>query len=300
MSQLRNIVILLFLTIPGIYAGNSIDSLPRLDLSKIAHINQGDSYITFPTDIGNLEPLMFEANINPNFVIRQQKNSKLMAVLTPQISLRMYNEYSYPVKTPSYIPQLSLYYLLGENNDLKHLTVFGRLAHHSNGQDGSFYHEDGSINLDTGNFSTNFFELGAIRTSYNSELQAVRFYKSSLEVHPKKWMYDKLVGQYSGLRWNNSFIAYKLPGDYKVFKKIRKAKFSAKFEGTWMLDNINDWSTFDFNRFNGAFTFYYHPNFFEDIGLFIQLYHGQDYYNIYFKHRLTIIRFGIMTEILRF
>lgn len=300
MNQLRKIVILLFLAIPEVYAGNSIDSLPRLDLSKIAQINQGDSYITFPTDIGNLEPLMFEANLIPNFVIRERKDTKLMAVLTPQVTLRMYNEYSYPVKTPSYIPQVSIYYLLGENEDVRHITVFGRLAHHSNGQDGDFYREDGTINLDTGNFSTNFFELGYIATSYNFELQAVRFFKSSLEVHPRKWMYKELVGQYSGLRWNNSFIAYKLPGDRKIFKKIRRASFSIKLEATWMVDNINDWSTFDFDRFDGGFTFYYHPKFLEDIGLFVQLYHGQDYYNIYFRHQLNVIRFGIMTELLRF
>ena len=299
MIRLLHIVLLLLWTSSSV-AKEYLDSIPRLDLSKIAHINQGDSYITFPTDIGNIEPLLFEANINPNFVIRERKDSKLMAVLTPQVTIRMYNEYSYPVKTPSYIPQLSLYYLLGKNEDLKHITIFGRLAHHSNGQDGGFYKEDGTINLETGNFSTNFFELGYIATSYSFDLQAVQFFKSSLEVHPRKWMYEEQVGQYSGLRWNNSFIAYKLPGDRNIFKKIRRASFSIKVETTWMLDKINDWSTFNFNRFSGAFTLYYHPKFLEDIGFFVQYYHGQDYYNIYFRHQLNVIRFGIMTELLRF
>ena len=87
-----------------------IDSLlPKLSLDRIALINQTDSYITFPTDIGNIEPLMFEANVNPSFVIRQREDSKLMAVLTPQITIRMYNEDSYPVRTPNYIPQVSVY-----------------------------------------------------------------------------------------------------------------------------------------------------------------------------------------------
>jgi len=40
--------------------------------------------------------------------------------------------------------------------------------------------------------------------------------------------------------------------------------------------------------------------FLEDIGFFIQFYHGTDYYNIYFQNQLNIIRFGLMTEILRF
>jgi len=34
--------------------------------------------------------------------------------------------------------------------------------------------------------------------------------------------------------------------------------------------------------------------------LFVQLYHGYDYYNINYQHQMSIIRFGLMTEILRF
>ena len=58
-----------------------IDSvLPELTLSKIALINRTVSYVTFPLDIGNIEPLMFEANVNPSFIIRERQDSKLMAV----------------------------------------------------------------------------------------------------------------------------------------------------------------------------------------------------------------------------
>ena len=295
-----NISILLFLSFLGSQAQTSTDTLPRLYLAQIAHVNQSDSYITFPADIGNLEPLMFEANLNPNFVVRKRADSKLMMVLTPQITIRMFNEESYPVKTPSYIPQLSLYYLFGYPELAHHTTLFARLAHHSNGQDGDFYNYDGSINLQSGNFSTNFFEIGFIDTSYGSQINAVKFFKSSLEIHPKNWMIDELQGQYSGLRWHNSFFAYKLPLDRGFFSKKRKANFSVKFETTWMIDEINDWKTFDTKRFSGAFTFYYHPKFLEDIGFFVQFYHGLDYYNIYFEHQLDVIRFGLMTEILRF
>ena len=109
-----NIYILLLMINCSFFAiAQEVDSiLPELTLSKIALINQTDSYITFPFDIGNIEPLMFEANINPSFIIREREDAKLMAVLTPQIVIRMYNEESYPVRTPSYIPQVSFYYLL--------------------------------------------------------------------------------------------------------------------------------------------------------------------------------------------
>ena len=297
MKTNARILILFLCASHFVFSQKAVDSMPQLDLYKIALINQTDSYITFPTDIGNIEPLVFEANVNPSFVIRQRNDSKLMAVLTPQIIIRMYNEDSYPVRTPSYIPQISAYYLVSKKEALNNLVLFGKLAHHSNGQDGSFYNEDNSINLQTGNFSTNFMEFGILKTGYSKSLKAIKTIKSSFEIHPKIWMFKELQGKYSGLRWHNSFTSFKLP--IRNDKK-NKANFSVKAETILMLDNYNDLNVFDIDRLNVSFTFYYHPKFLEDIGLFVQFYHGMDYYNIYFDHQLSIIRFGIMTEILRF
>ncbi|WP_232730394.1 hypothetical protein [Lacinutrix sp. Bg11-31] len=275
--------------------------LPQINLEKIAQVNQGESYITFPFDIGNLEPLIFEANVSPNFIIRERKDSRLMAVLTGQIVIRMYDEYSFPVKTPSYIPQIAFYFLTGHKESVNKLTLFGKIAHHSNGQDGNFYDENGDINLQSGNFATNYVELGFLKSSYSNKLNAFKFIKSAIEVHPKPWMLEELQGQYSGLRWHNTFLAYKFPIKGSIIKsKEQRANFSLKAETTWMLDNFNNNNAFNINRLNASLIVYYHPKFLEDIGLFIQLYHGMDYYNVYFNHQLSIIRFGIMTEVLRF
>ncbi len=290
--------ILISLTFGCINSQEKKDDAPHLNLTKIALINQTDSYITFPTDIGNIAPLMFEANISPSFIIRQRKDSRLMAVLTSQVIIRMYNEDSYPIRTPSYIPQVSFYYLAGDKQSKTYNTFFGRIAHHSNGQDGSFYDENEFINLQSGNFATNFFEIGFIRASHSSTLNAIKFFKSSLEVHPKNWMLKELQGQYSGLRWHNTFEAFKLP--FIKSDKDGNPNFSLKFETSLMLDNYNNLELFDLDRLNASLTFYYHPKFLEDIGLFVQFYHGMDYYNIYFQDKLDIIRFGIMTEVLRF
>ncbi|MCK0189624.1 hypothetical protein [Arenibacter sp. F20364] len=299
MNKYCSISILLYLLISQALAQGVSDSLPQFNLGKIAQVNQGDSFITFPTDIGNMEPLMFEANVNPSFVVRKRKDSRLMAVLTAQITIRMYNEESYPVKTPSYIPQISAYYLVGAKNSADRSTIFVKMGHHSNGQDGSFYNDDGNINLQTGNFATNFFEMGWLKTDYSSNLRAEKIFKTSLEVHPRSWMLQELHGQYSGLRWHNAFLAYKLPLKMGPRGSI-KANFSLKAETMWSLDKLYDWDTFNIKRLNASVTFYYHPKFLEDIGFFVRYYHGMDYYNIYFQHRLDVVRFGIMTELLRF
>lgn len=291
------ILFLFFLTVHFAFSQKDVDTLPLLDLYKIALINQTDSYITFPTDIGNIESLMFEANVNPSFVVRERKDSKLMAMLTPQITIRMYNQESFPVRTPSYIPQVSVYYLANEKEALNYLVLFGKIAHHSNGQDGGFYNDDNKINLQSGNFATNFFEFGFLKTGYSNRLKAIKTIKTSIEIHPKSWMLQEMKSNYSGLRWHNSFKSFKFP---LTDSHSEKANFTLKAEITIMLDNFNDLAVFDLDRFNASMTFYYHPKFLEDIGLFVQFYHGMDYYNIYFERQLSIIRFGIMTEILRF
>lgn len=280
-----------------VFTQKDVDIIPKLDLYKIALINQTDSYITFPTDIGNIEPLMFEANVIPSFIVRERDDSKLMALLTPQITIRMYNVESFPIRTPSYIPQISLYYVANKKETLNWLVLFGKIAHHSNGQDGEFYNGDKSINLKSGNFATNFIELGFIKTGYSNKFKALNTIKSSFELHPKSWMLTELQGKYSGLRWHNSFTSFKFS---LKDNENKKANFSLKAETTLTLDSFNDLDIFNLKRLNTSLTFYYHPKFLEDIGLFVQFYRGMDYYNIYFEHELSIIRFGIMTESLRF
>ncbi len=272
--------------------------LPKINLSTIIQVNQGNSYITTPTDIGNIEPLMFEANIIPNFLIRSSKDSRLMGVLTAQIIIRMYNEYSYPVRTPSYMPHVTVYYRLSDKEKVKRLTAFARYEHHSNGQDGDFFLEDGSPNLKTGDFSTNFFEAGFIKTFYNQKLKAVQFFRSSFEWHPENLTASELIGDYSLYRWNSSFSVFKLPEKSKNGKK--KARLSLKADATWMFGELFDWNACSLNRINFGLTAFYSPKFLEDIGFFVHYYHGLDYYNMYYSHQLDVLRFGIMTEILRF
>ena len=172
------------------FVQEKLDTLPRWDLTKIALVNQSDSYITFPVDIGNLEPLIFEANVNPNFVIRERADSKLMAVLFLQVRIRMYNKESYPVQTPIYIPQISVYHLLSEKDRFVKRAIFGKVAHHSNGQDGTFFKDSTAteVNFRSGNFATNVLEFGILRSFYNEKRNALRFFRFSVELHPSNWM----------------------------------------------------------------------------------------------------------------
>ncbi len=293
-------ILLLGFTIPlTVFAQVKNEPVPEIGLTTIAQVNQGNSYITAPIDIGNIEPLWFEANIIPSFHIRQNKDSRLMGVLTPQIIIRMYQEKSAPVRTPSYIPQITVYYKLKSKTEANSLSLFGKIAHHSNGQDGEYMLDNGEINLKTGDFSTNFFEIGFIKTNFNKKFNAVQFFGTSFEIHPKSLTNTSMIGSYGLYRWNSVFSIFKLPVNKENNKK-KRASISLKGESTWMFGDLYDWDWYSLNRLNLSFTFYYHPKFLEEIGVFINIYHGMDYYNIYFNHQISVIRFGLMTEILQF
>ncbi|MDY0142534.1 MAG: hypothetical protein RBR97_11635 [Bacteroidales bacterium] len=294
------VFLIIFLLINSLICmGQKSDTTHQIGLAIISQVNQGNSYITFPTDIGNIEPLWFEGNLMPNFHLRQSKDSRLMGVLTPQIILRMYQEASYPVRSPSYIPQFTFYYLFKDKGNQKSTSVFGRIAHHSNGQAESFFLDNGDINTKSGDFSTNYFEGGVIRTNFNKRFNAYQFFKTSLEVYPQNWYTDDLNGIFSPVRWHNTFSIFKL-SNKDIDRTKRSADISLKGEATWMFGSLNEWKIASINRLSLSFTFYYHPRFLEDVGLFVQYYQGLDYYNMSFNHQLYVLRFGIMTEKLRF
>ncbi len=269
---------------------------PNIQLSLISQVNQGNSYITFPTDIGNIEPLIFEGNVIPNFMIRTNKKSRVLAVLTPQIIIRMYNSYSHPVKTPSYMPQITGYYLIGNREQDELLTVFGRVAHHSNGQREDLILPNGNINFDAGDFYTNYIEFGGIVTSRSKSTNAMKFLKTSIEYHPENDMHILLGNTFSRFRWHNEFSAFKLPRK----ENSDKAQMSLDIKTTWLFGEMGGISSVTLERLQTSITFSYFPKFLEEIGLFVQFYSGKDYYNVYFNENRTMLRFGFMTDKLRF
>lgn len=53
----KNIVLVFIIVITTITSAQTkVDTTAILSLDKIAQVNQGESYVTFPFDIGNLEP----------------------------------------------------------------------------------------------------------------------------------------------------------------------------------------------------------------------------------------------------
>lgn len=134
----------------------------KLTFKDLIRVNRPLSYATFGEGLGNLEPLLFEAQIASGFYITG-KRSKWALQFSPHIILRMKRTESLPVENPSYIAPISFRYSLGFWEKLfqrklhypqAYATVV--LAHHFNGQERPFFKDKGSINIENGSFSTNY------------------------------------------------------------------------------------------------------------------------------------------------
>lgn len=260
--------------------------------------NQTDSYMTFSQGLGNMEPLIFEALVSPYFLLRTSIDSRWGATISPAIMIRMYAEESLPVRTPSYMPNISFYHQLKSSKNYRIVYLFLNLTHHSNGQNGSFFNSDGSINTLSGDFSTNFLELGFF---FNQNLvpfsNTYEYFKSSIEYHIDANRSAELEGRYSFLRWHNNirifrFLGYKTNSKRLLFDKT--PAIQTKVETTWMFGEINDTNFFDFSkRFNFSLTFSYRPKFLSDVSFFANFYSGEDYYNMHFHKRITVLRVGL-------
>ncbi len=268
---------------------------PESSFFQTIRANQRDSYITLGGGLGNIDPLIFEARIAPYFLLRTSDNSRWGATLSPDIILRMYAEESYPVRTPSYMPNLTFYHHLNNSEGRKLQYIFLTVAHHSNGQDDNFFLEDGSLNTHSGDFSTNYFEFGAF---FNQKLvpfaNTTEYFKTSVEYHIDFNRSQELKGRYSFLRWNNSIRVFRSFTSIRSLKLNKNPRLQSTLETNWLFGDIGDAGFFDLKeRFNISFTIAYRPRNLTDVSFFINAYSGKDYYNMYFGERLSVIRMGL-------
>jgi len=290
------------------------DSLAHEKFLTLVNANREQSYITFGDGIGNVEPLLFEAKLSPSyFFSRSQRKWALM--INPQVQIRMLNKKSLPIRNPSYRVYITYFQELGfwKESFLRKLfydnaVLFGSVAHHSNGQDGDFYKDKATkeINEDA-NFATNFLEGGlssyriiALRENHFS----IREIKVSAEYHPKKWMADELEELYGPYRL---YATFGLMGPRKIIENRTNLvqwlqQSSIEIKGGWIFGTMQNAAFAEASRrLVVDVTYKYYPKWFDEVAFFVRFYRGQDYYNIHFINReLTNLSFGITSNIMNY
>jgi len=259
------------------------------------------SKLIIGSGFGNMESLIFEADLVPYFMLSINKNVRWGIELSPRIIMRMYNRESYPVRTPSFMPRITIFYHLIDTEDEKRdLFTYASLYHHSNGQDGNFYTADGiTINTKSGSFSTNWIEAGVFLSrpdpNFTHNVNYFKFYAA----------YDfqqdlNMDGIYGRLRFiTNLQSNLNLSKVFSVFRHADKSRIYTLNQSVrlgWIADQLIDIKGFDRRRLLFQYTVNIKPPFLNNVTIFAQYYYGQDYYNIYFNRTLNVLRFGISTR----
>jgi hypothetical protein len=254
------------------------------------------SYFMYRNGIGNLETLVYEACFSPSLILSVKKFPDFGLEMTPQIILRMYDQYSHPVRTPSYMPKATLFYHALKMPDHKYdLFTFFTFGHHSNGQDGQFFQSDSSINIINGSFATNYFRGGIIFS------------------YPEKEIFTPL----SNLKFSGNYFILREPylkvmyGKWRFFADLEstinlskergnifndnksKSKLIGSMHIGWIASDLINANPIDVKRLIFSYTITYQPSFINEIALFTRFYYGQDYYNINFERTLKVLQFGL-------
>lgn len=258
------------------------------------------SYITILGGAGNIQPLLFEAEIAPHFALAWRKHG---FVATPKVLFRMFNDttHSAPIRTPSFMPHLTWYYWGFKSSAAPERLDFVsvRYSHHSNGQSGPFHNSVSTEpNTTDGSFSTNFIEVMYHRAyGVGPALQAT-WLRYGLRIHIP-FNEDRELRDREG---DDQYGRYRLllggqrRGILPVFPWF-KLPFVARAEYFYILDrHFQGEPFFSHDRLGFSLTWISVIPADVSLGFFVNFYAGQDYYNIWYKQYLTILRVGFTAQ----
>lgn len=252
---------------------------------------------------------IFSADINPLFIFSNSIRSRWNVGIGARVMARMFQDSSYPVRTPSYIPTLKVYYSLS-NQQEEYTFIEASFSHHSNGQDGPSK-IGGEWNDRNGNFSTNWLALsfnwgnnaGNFRNHYS--LYGIQHINLGEALSQD----DSLAGYYGqtrvGFDFQRRFIQQvsikdkKTRETYFTYLKERlrlHAYTTVVVRGQYNYPN-NEW----YRRVNTELKLHYLLKSFREGGFFAGLgYYGEDPYNIYFHNHYFFVKAGIAAGIAYF
>ena len=238
-----------------------------------------------------------------NFVVFDSPKSRLFINAFTRIKIRLLSAQGAPVKSPSYMPGIIVFYRL--NHDIfnpKFLS--GGYTHHSNGIRGSTLYPDGNFNVDSGKFATNFISLNYTcgkRKDYNDYTTNL-FNTIGVELHTglfsTKGTAVGLPGRYGFFRINGTSmfnIAKKYPDAIRTDKFVFNNWQRLQFDFTYIADSYQNYNVWNLKkRLNVSLKYYYNLPFLHDMAIMAGGgYRGQDDYNIYFQNSYGYAMIGL-------
>lgn len=283
---------------------------PNTIFDEIVTQHLDPSYITLygGQDFENnlkFDDILYEAELNLNYVWWKTSNEKSRThhfqVHVPiRIQVRQFTSRSSPVKTPSYNPGLRFFYW---TRAWEKAHSFGYLSlgfhHYSNGQRGPHFNADGSINTETGSFSSEYAELAFHHVGRHwftrySRLALRRYINGGWGTWEPEQddQYPTSVLYYT-THFHPFFEESPLPTSlrmtvgYKMGRDLilKNPVDNSRNVDTDLEDNIQ-------LKFEALLS----PKHWTDLSLYLRYDYGYDYYNINYQNRVSRIQFGFVSH----
>lgn len=248
------------------------------------------------------DDIYYEAEFNINYVLWKTKTPiakkhYVQIHIPTRLQIRQFTTTSSPVRTPSYNPGLRIFYWKkGWAKEKYHISYLSLgLHHYSNGQQGPHFNTDGSINTETGSFSSEYVELAAHhkndawfathwRIAFRTFLTGGTWEPEQDDQYPDKELYlathSKPFFEQSVPTSFRIALGYKMGRDLVVRNPVDGSKNVKADFG----DNIQI-------KFEALVSVL--PSKLTDISLYLRYDYGYDYYNIHYQNRISRIQFGL-------
>lgn len=304
--------VLLTFTKTLIFAQDSITVKRETANKAYVNLYKENSDFAYTSPLGELgAPTKYVINgrLTTTYMVLGSYKSPVAFSIIPDFTVRVRNEFSAGVRTPSFRLGGVLYARLS-NKPLSY--KYGELAftHHSNGQDGSALNSNGAINTKNGNFSTNYLTFSYRFGNQTPKSDKESYYSYN---HRVGFLSHKLFRYEPALDLGYGFTRILYNFSWRKYGEIeRKAQGSSQYKTEKEVWRLNAGLSYAVNkipnndilsaskRLNAEINFNYGFPFMNNIFLMAAVgYYGEDNYNIYFQDHYTYVRFGVSTGFLR-
>lgn len=277
---------------PTIGIGTTLNFLP------IYKANRELSYTSPKGELGSPVKFVLIGKLTTSYFLYAPKTSRFAFALIPEFTVKVIDERSAGVRTPSLKLGGMFYYQINKD-PLRYRYASLRFIHHSNGQDGEAINPDGSINTRTGNFSTNFltasYHFGDTKfrgkgnkgrgTSYQLN------HEIGLEWH--RWFdYEKaLENDYGFTRLNYNFSLRRYVEQRENWRLNTMMSYAVNKMTEYKMPAIKKRLNVE-SSFNYSFPFMHRAFLMAAVG-----YYGEDPYNIYYRNKYAYLRFGVSSSL---
>jgi hypothetical protein len=268
--------------------------------NELYRANRDLSYIAPGGELGAPSRYVINGEAIASYFLLDHPTARLSVAVMQRFQVRTWTDFSAPVRTPSFRLGAQVFYRLSQRTD-RYTYLEGQFFHHSNGQDGPVFRPNGMVNTETGDFSTNYFQLTYNRGTHQPTRRVGTYY-------------------HLGYRWHAPFLGHSegLPGRYgfgrvlgqallRWFDKTATAtrateRFRTTLQASYATNPLTDWPlSAAQRRLNAELTLFYIPPFSRDAGVFVTGgYYGEDPYNIYFNDCYAFVRLGIAVGFTRY